>query len=52
MMESHLSNDLQEDWNESGITIEEIQAKAQIKHEATVKQERSLSHAFSHQVCL
>lgn len=47
---SHSRNDLQEDWDESARTIEEIQAKAQIKHEAAVKRERALAYAFSHQL--
>lgn len=47
---SHSRNDLQEDWDESARTVEEIQAKAQIKHEAAVKRERALAYAFSHQL--
>lgn len=47
---SHSRNDLQEDWDESARTVEEIQAKAQIKHEAAMKRERALAYAFSHQL--
>jgi hypothetical protein len=39
-----------EDWNDSTQSREQVEAKLQSRQEATIRRERALAYAFSHQV--
>lgn len=41
-----------EDWDDSQLTKEQIEARLQKKVEAVIKRERAMAYAYSHQVLL
>lgn len=42
----------QQDWDDSILTKEEIEARMQKKVEAVIKRERAFAYAYSHQVSI
>ena len=50
MMQSEMGNN--DDWDDSLLTKEEVEARVQKKVEAVIKRERAMAYAYSHQVLL
>lgn len=42
----------EEEWEDSVLTKEELEASIRRKVEATIRRERALAYAYTHQVCL
>lgn len=49
-MQSEMGNN--DDWDDSLLTKEEVEARMQKKVEAVIKRERAMAYAYSHQVFL
>lgn len=52
MSQSREGSSIADDWDERAHTIEEVKAMLQQRKEAALKREKTLSQAFSQQVCL